>query len=51
MNLANRDQVLDLTAKIKFLNSKISKLEKEKSTAKPVKKVAKKPAVSKKAKK
>ena len=33
MNLANRDQVLDLTAKIKSLNSKISKLEKSKSTA------------------
>jgi len=33
MNLANRDQVLELTAKIKSLNSKISKLEKSKATS------------------
>jgi len=58
MNLANRDQVLDLTSKIKSLNGKISKLEKAKKAAKPVKKAAKparksanKPAASKKAKK
>jgi polyhydroxyalkanoate synthesis regulator protein len=46
MNLANRDQVLDLTAKIKTLNAKISKLEKAKSASEPVK-----PAAAKKAKK
>lgn len=51
MNLANRDQVLDLTAKIKSLNSKISKLEKAKSSAKPLKKEVKKAAAPKKAKK
>ncbi len=33
MNLANRDQVLELTTKIKSLNNKISKLEKSKSTS------------------
>jgi len=33
MNLANRDQVLDLTKKIKSLNAKILKLEKVKKTA------------------
>jgi len=46
MNLANRDQVLELTAKIKSLNTKISKLEKSKSSAK-----SKKAAAPKKAKK
>jgi len=39
MNLANRDQVLDLTKKIKSLNAKILKLEKAK---KPAKKKSKK---------
>lgn len=34
MNLANRDQVVDLTAKIDDLNKKLAKLEKEKSAAK-----------------
>jgi polyhydroxyalkanoate synthesis regulator protein len=34
MNLANREQVLDLTAKIEFLNTKLAKLEKEKSAPK-----------------
>jgi polyhydroxyalkanoate synthesis regulator protein len=34
MNLANRAQVLDLTAKIELLNSKIAKLEKEKGALK-----------------
>ena len=34
MNLANREQVLDLTAKIDFLNKKLAKLEKEKSAPK-----------------
>jgi polyhydroxyalkanoate synthesis regulator phasin len=33
MNLANRDQVLELTTKIKSLNNKITKLEKSKSTS------------------
>lgn len=33
MNLANRDQVLELTTKIKSLNDKISKLEKSKSAS------------------
>ncbi len=51
MNLANRDQVLDLTSKIKSLNSKISKLEKAKSPAKSGKKAPKKVSASKKAKK
>ena len=37
MNLANRDQVLDLTAKIKSLNTKISRLEKSKGITKPKK--------------
>ncbi len=44
MNLANRDQVLDLTTKIKSLNNKITKLEKAKTSATP-----KKAAASKKA--
>ncbi|MDA3894720.1 MAG: hypothetical protein PF482_01090 [Desulfobacteraceae bacterium] len=51
MNLANRDQVLALTSKIKSLNSKISKLEKSKSAAKTEKKAPIKAAASKKAKK
>lgn len=46
MNLANRDQVLDLTAKIKSLNSKIEKLEKSGGSA-----GSKKSAASKKKKK
>ncbi len=41
MNLANRDQVLSLTAKIKSLNAKIVKLEKTKKAA-PKKSAAKK---------
>ncbi|MBC2714282.1 MAG: hypothetical protein HF978_03140 [Desulfobacteraceae bacterium] len=49
MNLANRDQVLDLTSKIKSLSSKIVKLEKAKSSAKPGKSAPKKTAASKKA--
>ncbi len=51
MNLANRDQVVALTTKIKSLNNKISKLEKIKSSAKPVKATSKKTSASKKAKK
>jgi polyhydroxyalkanoate synthesis repressor PhaR len=49
MNLANRDQVLDLTTKIKSLNSKISKLEKSKSSATSEKTAPKKASASKKA--
>ena len=37
MNLANRDQVVDLTAKIDDLNKKLAKLEKEKAAPKPKK--------------
>jgi len=44
MNLANRDQVLELTTKIKSLNNKISKLEKSKSASGTKKKTASKSA-------
>ncbi len=51
MNLANRDQVVALTTKIKSLNNKILKLEKIKNLAKSVKPTPKKKSASKKAKK
>ncbi|MFZ2631702.1 MAG: polyhydroxyalkanoate synthesis regulator DNA-binding domain-containing protein [Desulfosalsimonadaceae bacterium] len=47
MNLANRDQVVELTAKINALNSKIAKLEKTKAAAKPAKAEPAKPAPAK----
>ncbi|MDO9263612.1 MAG: polyhydroxyalkanoate synthesis regulator DNA-binding domain-containing protein [Desulfosalsimonadaceae bacterium] len=47
MNLANRDQVVELTAKINALNSKIAKLEKSKAAAKPAKTEPAKPAPAK----
>lgn len=36
MNLANRDQVVELTKKINALNAKIAKLEKPRNASKPV---------------
>ena len=47
MNLANRDQIVDLTHKINTLNNKIAKLEKTRPAAKPAKAVHAKAAPAK----
>lgn len=51
MNLANRDQVVELTTKINALNNKIAKLEKSKPAVQPAKTVTAKATAPKSTKK